>query len=44
MGELVTMIAVVGGVALAIGVAAMCAEAVLSFLPAVRDEGPQTDP
>ncbi len=44
MSALITTIYVFGGVSLAIGLAAMCAEAVLSLLPSMGDEGPQTDP
>ena len=44
MEELVTTIYLIGGVALAIGFTAMCAEGVLSLLPAAGDKNPQTDP
>ena len=44
MDELITMIYVAGGLSLGIGIAAMCAEAVLSLLPTMGDDSPQTDP
>ncbi len=45
MEDLIATIALVGGVAIAVGVTAMCARLVLSFLPTVDElSGPQTDP
>ena len=45
MEDLIATISLVGGVALGIGLTAMCARLVLSFLPAVDElGGPQTDP
>ena len=44
MDELITMIYVAGGLSLGIGIAAMCAEAVLALLPSIGEDTPQTDP
>jgi hypothetical protein len=44
MEELVTTVYLIGGVALAIGFAAMCAEGVLALLPPMGDDKTQTDP